>query len=121
MGHNKNSRVIPVSGKMDEVNFKQFERYGKIMGIGYSTLTSMGSYIILSVIKDVENESIETYNKSFEELFACFQKWPHKYTFKPINDLFQNPIIPKETRDEIMNMIIQQSMILKRKDKVEAE
>jgi hypothetical protein len=111
MVHDKCSRFVKFSARMDEESGKEFKEFGKELGIPPGKLASVGCYIIFSVLKDVNKEIYETYGKGFKEIVKKWTKFPIRFSVKPINDIFKNPTIPKEITDEIFDLIMQKARL----------
>lgn len=108
MAHKEDSKTERIPATLDKKTFDKLKQYGDDLGIGPCRLASIGVYLIVEIIKNVEFETREEYNKPFKEVIAKFERWPYKFTLRPIKNAIDNPSIPKEVRDEIFSLLLEQ-------------
>jgi hypothetical protein len=108
MAHDKETKNERIPVTLDPKSFKEFKQYADDLGIGYCTLANFGIYLLLGIIKSVDEGIQEEYNKPLKDKIPRFQCWPENMYFKPMKIIFKDyEFIPKEVRDEIFSMLLE--------------
>lgn len=106
---NTKTKLRLASGRIDEKSFNDLVRYGKLTKFGHTRLVALGTFIIIHTFRSIEKELIQD-GKDMNDMYKIFNRWPHKRTFKVIDNLInpiweEDKIISDNLRDELVEII----------------